>query len=172
MTMRWRRSLREEQMTAIGKGIGLLLITSLACAHAPTARPGEQAEVRAAIEATNGRFAAALKGGDAAALASLFTEDGEAIPAAVKGFVRGRAALQDYYAGRLRAARFLEVDITTLAVEVSGDLAWETGTNRVVVQSGDAPPVTRTGRYLVAWKRGADGRWRYRVDAIVPDPAG
>ncbi len=55
---------------------------------------------------------------------------------------------------------------------MSGDLAWETGTNRLVVQVGDAPPATRTGRYLVAWKRGADGRWRYRVDAIVPDPAG
>lgn len=94
------------------------------------------------------------------------------IPSAAKGFVSGRAALQEYYAGRLRAARFLEVSITTTAVEVSGDLAWETGTNRVVVQVGDAPPATRTGRYLVVWKRGPDGRWRYGVDAVIPDPAG
>ncbi len=159
-------------MTGIRRNLGLLLTAALACAHGPGVAPSSAAEVRAAIEATNARFAELLKQGDAPGLAALFAEDGEAIPPAAKGFVRGRAALEEYYAARVRAARFLEVEIRTVAVEVSGDLAWETGTNRLVVQVGDAPPATRTGRDLVAWKRGADGRWRYRVDAIVPDPAG
>ncbi len=128
--------------------------------------------MRAAIEATNAQFAAAMMKADAAAIATLFTEDGEVIPPTAKGFITGRTALEGYYAARFKAARFLEVAITTVAVEVSGDMAWETGTNRVVVQVGDGTPTTRTGRYLVAWKRGGDGRWRYRVDAVIPDPAG
>lgn len=162
-------------MTRAHRARALLFIpvttVTFACAHGPAVRASDAGQVRAAIEATNAQFAAALMKGDAAALAGLFAEDGEVIPPAAKGFVRGRAALQDYYAGRLEAARFLEVTITTLAVEVSGDLAWETGTNRLVVQAGDAAPTVRTGRYLVAWKRGPDGRWRYRVDAVIPDPA-
>jgi uncharacterized protein (TIGR02246 family) len=159
-------------MAALCKTVGVLLTTLVACAHVPVTRTTNPEEVRTAIEATNAKFAAALMKGDAAALADLFTEDGEVIPATARGFVSGRAALEAFYAGRLRVARFLEVTITTVAVEVSGDLAWETGSNRLVVQAGDAPPATRTGRYLVAWKRGPDGRWRYRVDAVIPDPAG
>jgi uncharacterized protein (TIGR02246 family) len=155
--------------------LALPLLASSACAHAPAgpAAPAMgTAEVRAIIETTNARFAAALVKGDAPALAALFAEDGQAIPGAAKGFVTGRAALAEYYAGRLKAARYLEATITTVEVEVSGDVAWETGTNRVVVQVGESAPVTRTGRYLVVWKRGTDGTWRYRVDAVIPDPAG
>lgn len=150
----------------------ILPALTLSCAHAPAARATDPAAVRADIEATNARFSAALVRGDAAALAALFTPDGEVLPGTSKGFVSGTAALEGYYAARLRATRYLEVEIKTGTVEAEGDLAWETGTNRLVMQTGDAPPITRTGKYLVAWKRGADGRWRYRVDAVVLDPAG
>ena len=150
----------------------LLLLVS-ACSHAAPARaPTDPAETRAAIEAANVRFAAAVMRGDTAAIAQIFAEDGEAIAATEKGFVSGRPALEAYYAGRLRAARFHDVVITTTAVDVVGDLAWETGRNRLTVQVGDAPPTTRTGRYLVVWKRQQDGRWLIRVDAVIPDPAG
>jgi uncharacterized protein (TIGR02246 family) len=150
-----------------------LLLAASACAHAtPSASPAALAEIRASIEATNARFSEAVKHGDAEAVAQLFAEDGEAIPAAGKAFVSGRPALRDYYAARMRGTRFLEVVLTTVSVETSGDLAWETGTNRLTVQAGDAPPVTRTGRYLAVWRRQADGVWRIRVEAVIPDPPG
>lgn len=152
--------------------LSLPLLAFAACAHGPAAtRATDPGPVRAAIEATNARFCEALKAGDAAAIAAMFTEDGEVIPPALKAFVVGREALREYYAARVRAARFLEVIVTTRSVEVEGDLAFETGTNRVTSQVGDAPPVTRTGRYVVVWKRGTDGNWRYRLDAIIPDPS-
>ena len=150
----------------------LLLLVS-ACSHtAPARAPTDPAEARAAIEAANLRFAAAVMRGDAAAIARIFAEDGEAIATTENGFVSGRPALEAYYAGRLRAARFREVVITTVAVEVAGDLAWETGRNRLTVQVGDAPSTTRSGRYLAVWKRQQDGRWLIRVHAAIPDPAG
>jgi len=148
-----------------------LLLAAFACAHAsPSASSDALAETRASIEATNARFSEAMKRGDPEAVAQLFSEDGEAIPPGGKAFFSGRQGLRDYYAGRMRGTRFLDVVLTTVSVEASGDLAWETGTNRLTVQAGDAPPVTWTGRYLAVWKRQADGRWLIRVDAVIPDP--
>jgi ketosteroid isomerase-like protein len=75
------------------------------------------------------------------------------------------------FAARFKAARFIDVAIATASVQVDGDTAYETGTNCVTVRARDAPPVTRSGRYLTVWKRQPDGVWRIRVDAIVPDPS-
>jgi uncharacterized protein (TIGR02246 family) len=141
------------------------------CAHsAGSRREAETAEVRAAIAEANTEFAQALLRGDARGMAAVFTEDGEIIPSTQPGFVSGRAEIEAYQANRLQALRYLDVAITTLDLGVSGDLAWETGTNRVTIKQGESPPVTVTGRYLAVWKREPDGRWRIRADLPVTDP--
>jgi uncharacterized protein (TIGR02246 family) len=139
------------------------------CAHAG-ARAAADAEVRAAIAAANAEFARALVAGDARALSALFAEDGEVVPAAERGFVSGRAEIEAYNARRLGARRYLDVTLTTVRLGVSGDLAWETGTSQVTLRQGEGAPVTLTGRYLAAWSRGADGRWRIQADLPIPDP--
>jgi uncharacterized protein (TIGR02246 family) len=147
------------------------LAAACACAHARgPAGPAEEAAVRAAITAANEEFAQALVRGDARAMAALFTEDSELIPASRPGFVSGRPEIEAFHAQRLRARRYLDVVITTVKVGVSGDLAWETGTSRATVQQGDGAPVTFSGRHLAVWKRGADGRWRIRADLPIADP--
>lgn len=150
----------------------VLVLSGVACAHDGhgASAPRDPAAVRAAIEANLAQFSAAMKRADAGAIASMFTEDGEYITAATKGFPTGRTAIQDVFAARFKAARFVDVAITTASLQVVGDTAYETGTNRLTIQAGDAPPVTRTGRYLTVWKHEPDGVWRIRVDAIVPDP--
>jgi len=116
-----------------------MVLAVAACAHAsPSTSSDTLAETRASIAATNARFSEAMKRGDAEAVAQLFSEDGEAIPPGGKAFFSGRQGLRDYYAGRMRGTRFLDVVLTTVSVESSGDLAWETGTNRLTVQAGDA----------------------------------
>jgi uncharacterized protein (TIGR02246 family) len=145
-------------------------IVASACAHWG-ARGTSDADVRAAIAAANAEFGRALVAGDARAMAAVFTEDGEVIPAMQPGFVSGRAEIEAYNAGRLEARRYLDVVITTVNLGVSGDVAWETGTSRVTLQQGESAPVTVTGRYLAVWKRGPDGRWRIRADLPVADPA-
>ena len=149
-----------------------LAFSGAACAHPGHGTPErhDPAAVRTAIEGTLVQFGAAMKRTDARAIASMFTEDGEYIRVATKGFPTGRTAIQEVFAARFTAARFIDVAIATVSVQVEGDTAYETGTNRLTVQAGDAPPVTRTGRYLTVWKRQPDGVWRIRVDAIVPDP--
>jgi uncharacterized protein (TIGR02246 family) len=146
-------------------------IAASACAHWPGARSASDADVRAAIAAANAEFARALVAGDARAMAAVFTDDGEIIPAMQRGFVSGRAEIEAYNARRLEASRYLDAVITTVQLEVSGDLAWETGTSRVTIQQGKSAPVTVTGRYLAVWKREPDGRWRIRADLPIADPA-
>ncbi|ACL65006.1 conserved hypothetical protein [Anaeromyxobacter dehalogenans 2CP-1] len=141
-----------------------------ACAHSPGGRAEPDAELRAAIAAANDAFVRALVAGDARAMAAVFTEDALVIPAMQRGFVSGRGELEAYDARRVRALRYLEATITTVQLEVSGDLAWEAGTNRLLVQQGDRAPMTVTGRYLAVWRRGKDGRWRIRAELPIPDP--
>ncbi len=158
------------------RGIALPLVVSAtlgaACAHGPTVGANAPAEVRAAIEGNLRQFSAAMQRADAGAIASMFTEDAEYIVASSKGITTGRAAIEEAFRARFKAARFIDVVITTVSVQLEGDSAYETGTNRVTFQVGDTPQVTRTARYLTVWRRQQDGVWRIRVDAIVPDPAG
>ncbi len=151
----------------------ILLLSLVACAHAPASSKPEAdpaAPVRAAIAAANAEFAQALLRGDAKAMAATFTEDGEIVPTNERGFVEGREAIEAYQAKRLEGRRYLEVEITTVHLGTSGDLAWETGVTRATIQQAQGAPVAVTGRYLAVWKRGADGTWRIRVDLPVSDP--
>lgn len=146
-------------------------IGASACAHGARGRGAPEADVRAAVAAANAEYARALVAGDARAMAAVFTEDGELIPARQRGFVSGRAEIEAYNARHLGSRRYLDVVITTVHLEVSGDVAWEAGTSRVTVQQGEHAPVTVTGRYLAVWRRDPDGAWRIRAELPVSDPA-
>lgn len=145
-------------------------IAATACAHWPGARGKAEADVRAAIAAANSEYARALVAGDAHAVAAVFAQDAEVIPTGQRGFISGRAEIEAYEASRLEGRRYLDVVITTTQLEVSGDLAWESGTSSVTVQQGEKATATLTGRYLAVWRREPDGRWRIRADLPVTDP--
>lgn len=145
-------------------------IAATACAHWPGARGGAEERVRAAIATANAEYARALKAGDAHAVAAMFTEDGEVVPTGQRGFLTGRAEIEAYNASRLEGRRYLDVALTTVHLETSGNLAWESGTSSVTMQQGVGPSVIVTGRYLAVWRRGPDGRWRIRADLPITDP--
>ena len=151
----------------------LVLAPSLAlllgCAHEAPA-PASVASLKAAIQQNLAQFGQALTRGDAAAIANLFREDAQYIPGSQKGRVEGRAAIVALFQQRLAAARYLDVVITTVSLGMDGDLAYETGTNKLTRQTGDAAPVTTTGRYLTVWHHDPDGQWRIQVDMVVVDP--
>jgi uncharacterized protein (TIGR02246 family) len=126
----------------------LVLLVAGGTAHAD--------EVREAIVAVNQSFVGAFLGGDAKAVANLYTKDAQVI-APGSPMVSGRAAIADYWKQSMDAG-VKELTLETLEVESDGDLACETGNVRIVDGDGNAS----TARYLVVWKRIHDAWFLHR----------
>ncbi len=151
------------------RAASLLALCFLGCATGPPPSTGTQ--VRAGIEEGNRYLVASLMVGNGDRVATVFTDDATILPFRLKGTVHGHAAIADYWRNLLATTHFLELDLTTTEVGVSGDLAYEIGTHRMKTQTGDAAPVVVTGRYLVVWRLSNDGKWRIQADCPIPDPA-
>jgi uncharacterized protein (TIGR02246 family) len=114
-------------------------------------------DVRAAIEAANRAFRAALLRGDAEAVAALYTADAKVI-APGSEVASGRAAIKAFWQKTVEGG-VSDLVLTTDDVGSAGDLAYEDGTVKVVAKDGRET----VGRYVVVWKR-ADGRWKLHRD--------
>jgi ketosteroid isomerase-like protein len=111
---------------------------------------------RAAIDAANGDFVKAFGRKDAAAVASLYTTDGQLLPPR-SDLVSGRGDIARYWQEAMRIGiRRLE----TTGLEIYGEMAHEVG--RYIVEAPDAR-VANAGMYIVIWKREA-GLWRMHRD--------
>ena len=113
---------------------------------------------REAIAAANAAFEAAHLRGDAAALASQYTE-GAQLLWEDRPIISGRKNIEAEWAkdmgGPGRKAK-----LTTLEVEQSGDLAYETGKFLVTAPDGK---IVYDGKYICIWKR-ENGRWKIHRD--------
>ena len=118
----------------------------------------------------NRLLSAAVQVGDADRIATLFTDDATLLDLYLPGTIQGHVAIADYWRKRLAHTRFLEAELITTEVTVSGDLASEVGTSRVKTQVGDGPPSVSTGRYLAVWRLVGGGRWHVQADCFIPDP--
>ena len=133
------------------RSVALLLVFSLVCANASAD------EVRKAIEVANASLAQALMKGDAKAAAQHYTDDAVVMPPGAQ-VARGSAAIEAYWAAGI-AAGIKDVKLTTVDVESSGDLAYETGD--VAVTGNDLK--TFQGHYVVVWKKSGT-QWKLHRD--------
>jgi uncharacterized protein (TIGR02246 family) len=115
-------------------------------------------DIRSRIEATNGQFVSAFKRGDAAALASLYTAQGQLLPAH-SDFVKGTEAIRGFWQGALNMG-LKQVALETVEVEAHGDTAIEVG--RYKLFGGDGS-VADAGKYIVIWKNDRD-TWKLHRD--------
>jgi len=111
-------------------------------------------DVRAAIEAANRAFCAAMDRGDAAAIAALYTSTAELLPPGSDA-VRGREAIRKIFQAGIDAGQ-KELTLTTFEVDAHGDTADEVGT---WMAKGKDGAILDTGKYLVIWKN-EEGHWR------------
>ena len=117
--------------------------------------PGEGGS-RRAIEAAVQRYVDASNQGDAEALASLYADDAVLLPPDHEP-VRGRAAIGDFW----RQGTDEGLEVTTLTVEVDGDLGYLVG--RYHLPATDEEPAD-SGKYVMCLKRQRDGAWRLTAD--------
>jgi ketosteroid isomerase-like protein len=125
-------------------------------------------DVRAAIEANNKVFSAAVARGDAAAVAALYTSAAQALPPGGE-IARGRDAIQKAFLGMIDAGA-TDLTLGTLEVEAHGDTAHEVGTWALKAKDGTA---LDKGKFIVIWKKEA-GQWRLHRDiwnSSTPPPA-
>jgi len=149
--------------------MSLLGAVAMFAACQPAAETAEQAEARmtseasaarAAIEATQIRFAAHFNAGQGDSLAAHYTEDGR-VMAPNTPVASGRQAIAASM-GMMGGATLV---LTTESVAANGPLAIERGTYSITLTPpGATAQVTDTGKYLVHWRKVGD-TW-LKVDDI------
>lgn len=125
---------------------------------AATTAAAQDRSARAAIDAGNKQFMAALAKQDAAAIAALYTTNGEANPPN-GNVVRGRDEIQKMWKSVMDSG-IANANLSTTEVESAGDLAYESGTYEMKTKDGN---VADHGKYVVVWKR-VGGKWLLHRD--------
>jgi uncharacterized protein (TIGR02246 family) len=120
-----------------------------------TGEPAGRSEDEKAIRSATEAFAQNFLKGDAKAIASGFTEDGEAVDAEGSA-IQGRAALEEHYAERFAASPGEKIGTTIESIHfLAPGVARATGHTQVTASDGST---TSHGRYTsIHVKR--DGRW-------------
>jgi uncharacterized protein (TIGR02246 family) len=140
------------------------LATALGPATPGRAQVADSAAAAAAIAESADAFSRALERGDAAGMADQYVADATLIPPGGR-LVTGRDAILAFWTPRNPDFRTLEHSLTTDRLVVSGDVALEVGTWRQRGQLREEAPTESAGRYLVVWRRQADGAWKMQFDS-------
>jgi uncharacterized protein (TIGR02246 family) len=140
-----------------------VVLAASATAQVKAASPRDE------IEAALVTFAEAFNKGDSAAVAGHYAEDAAVLPPDAAR-VDGRANIQTFWKGAIDAGL---KDLTLKAVEVhgSGDMAFEVGEVSYSAPDKAGARSTASGKYIVVWKKEADGIWRLYRDIWNGNPA-
>jgi len=114
--------------------------------------------VKSAIEAANAQFSAAAEKGDGAALAALYSPDGQVIPPGSDP-IRGTEGIQKFWQGALNSG-VAAIGLKTIEVFGRAPTATEVGEYELRDKAGK---VLDHGKYIVVWQH-ADGRWKLLRD--------
>jgi uncharacterized protein (TIGR02246 family) len=82
---------------------------------------------------------------------------------------RGRDAVRKGFAGMVAQMPVKDFSFKTEDVMVGGDLAVETGTFEGTFQPKGGKEMKDKGKYVVVWKRQADGSWKIVRDVANSD---
>lgn len=83
--------------------------------------------------------------------------------------IRGLAAIRETYGQFFRTVLSFRGETESVVIASSGDLAYETGTNYMTVESPSGSTAV-TSKYLSVWKRAPDGEWRVAAVAVTNNP--
>jgi uncharacterized protein (TIGR02246 family) len=152
----------------LAAGFCLLALSFVPLNGAP-GKSEDVAQVRSAIEAGNLKFGEAVRKGDAAAIAALYSEDATILPPD-STMIKGRQAIQASWNGSLQMG-IKDAVLTTVDVFGAGDYAYEIGKVLLTVQPSGQAAMQLEGKYVVVWKKAASGTWQLHVDIWNSLPA-
>ena len=137
----------------------VLLFTLASCtpaAKTPEAPPDPTA-LRGAIQAREREWSAAFLAGNASGVAALYTQDGAQVQSSGDAN-RGRDGITKAMQAQFDTVAVTAREDITDEVFPAGDYSYQ-GTSKK-----DNKPVSASGRYMVLWRKDADGVWRLHRD--------
>jgi uncharacterized protein (TIGR02246 family) len=131
----------------------------------PDSRPADEAAIRAASQ----EWSNAASNRDLEKAVSFYAEDATYNPPGAP-LAAGKDAIRKVWTNVV-AIPGGNLRWVTSKVEVarSGDLAYDTGAYTLTKNDASGKPVTATGKYVVVWKKQADGKWKVIEDIDNPD---
>jgi len=148
--------------------------TAAACAapaKSAEAPPVDGGALKDAIQAREKEWSAAFRAGNGAAIGALYTEDAVSIQ-----------PVGDSWAGRAAITKGEQAQLDTIAVTAREDIAEEVipaGADHAIevghysyqaTSKATKNPVASSGRYMVLWRKDADGVWRLQRDIGAEAP--
>ena len=111
---------------------------------------------------TNRQFEEAFARGDAAGCAAVYSEDAKILPPDSPALT-GRQAGQEVWQSIIDMG-VKRISLQTLEMEEMGDTAVERGAATVYIQGEGGQTMEASAKFIVLWKRQADGAWKWHWD--------
>lgn len=142
----------------------IFVLATAACRQETPPPPDTRAADEAAIRAADAEWVKAAQAKDPDKWASFYAEDGAILPAGAP-MAKGKAAVREVAAQLMALPGFaLTFAPTLIEVARSGDLAYDVGTYELTTNNAKGEPVVEKGKYVVVWKKQADGGWKVAAD--------
>jgi len=142
--------------------VAIVSLVSLLLGGVSSAQMASKAAGAGAADEIRQKWMAAGNAKDAAAIAALYAEDAMVMPPNAAA-VKGRAAIQTFWKGMVDELGS-KVTLGRIGGWQSGDTGYETGTYAAMMGG-----VNDTGKYLITFKKGADGKWLITTDIFNSD---
>jgi uncharacterized protein (TIGR02246 family) len=151
--------------------LGLVLLT-WACQQTP---PDTSAADQAAIKDAEAQWAKAAAAKNADETVSYYADDASML-APNMPIVFGKQAIRGVW-GQLMANPGFSISWESTKVEASrsGDLGYDIGTYQLAMSDPQGKSMSDRGKYMVTWKKQADGKWKavgdmFNSDMPLPAP--
>ena len=118
-------------------------------------------EVRKTIEKVNLKFSEGFRKSDASIIASVYTDDAVICPPNSE-MIKGKKSIEEFW-GAVIGMGANDAVLTTVELSGSGDTLQELGKGVLKIKPEGQEPVEQKLKYVVVWKRTADG-WKYQWD--------
>ena len=144
----------------------VMVLASCGTAQPPASAPVDtRAQDEAAIRAAAGGWGQAIAEKNLEQTLSYYADDAWVLPQnepIAKTADQRRSVWAAFFA--MPGASNMEGDIARIEVARSGDLAVEYGTFAMTMNDKSGKPVTQNEKFVVTWRKQADGKWKVIAD--------
>jgi uncharacterized protein (TIGR02246 family) len=125
-------------------------------------------DLQSAVRALDAEFIRNANAGDAAALTSAFYTADAVLLAPGTPRLNGAEAIRGFWQAFIDGG-VKDVSIETTEIDEAGDLAYGLGTYTCTVPTASGERVRDNGKFIVVYRRQADGGWKVIADQFNSD---